>query len=465
MLYLGDMDPRYRFTLVMGLLMLGWWAYVVVSTYLFGARGLNLERYQEGVLLVGGAAAVGFALVWATARLIEWQRNRKTGFEADVVDEFNTGFAMSGADGKPEPFKLSLSKFLPQLVAPPNWPGLTPLEAELIGFLNAYRHWPMDIENPETSLYEQAFARWQVMRHLPGTGPWHRVVALSRDLALIYAYQEQRTTFPFYEFWKRDRVKFTQRCTPHGGMTAFVLSTLPAFRALASTSEGALIQRSLLTCMRYHQTPAMLPLNAGPMARELLDYLWRADAELKQLDVEYLDEMTPERIEALKKAVGEQWLGVLGDIVLGKPGDEGVQAFKQAGGTYWLKQETLLGLLGGLLPPQLRQVLKLWDTKGGVAHPAWVHLAPLLQDLNLIANVHDGIAAMNGCFNLRVSGVPFGVVVKLTPHADQHLPVLQLWNKVEGSPLPVEVVLDNSQLVAVATTKAGELDAKLGTIF
>src|SRR5690606_16403681 len=105
------------------------------------------------------------------------------------------------ATGRPAPFKLSLPKFLPQLVAPPAWAGLTPLEAELFGFLNAYRHWPVDLNNPETSIYELAHARWQVMRHLPGAGPWHRAMALSKDLALIYAHKEIRTVFELREFW------------------------------------------------------------------------------------------------------------------------------------------------------------------------------------------------------------------------------------------------------------------------
>lgn len=459
------MDPRYRFTIVVSFLVMGWWAYVVLSTYLTGARGLNWARYGEGIVWVGLAAFAGFALVWAATKIVSWQRNRKTGFEADVVDEFGTMYEMSGADGQPQPFKISLSKFLPQLVAPPAWPGLVALEAELMGFLNAYRNWPLDLKNPETTLYEQAFARWQIMRHLPGTGPWHRVMALAKDLALVHAYKEIRTTYPIQEFWKRDKVRFEQRCLPHGGMAAFVLSTLPAFRALAGTQEGDAVGRALLTALRYHETPALLPLNAGPLARELVDYLWRADAQLRELDVEKLDTMTPALTAALNSNVIEQWLVVLGEVTISDKPDEQMQALKQADGTVWLRQNALLARIGPMMSPELRQLLRLWEVDGGMHHPAWAHLCPILLDAKLIANEHDGVAAVNGCFAIQAGGLAFGPVVKLTLDATKHAPVISLWQGVEGFKGAVDVVLDMGQLTAMTTAKAHEVDAKMAGLF
>lgn len=458
------MDPRYRFTLVMSFLMIGWWVYVFISTYLFGERGLNLDRYVEGVMWVSLSAFSGFALVWAASRVVVWQKKIKTGFEADVSDEYGTRFEMAGGDGLPHPFKLSLSKFLPQMVAPPAWAGLTPLEAELLGFLNAYRGWPLKLDNPETSLYEQAFARWQVMRHLPGTGPWHRVIALSKDLALVHAYKETRKVYPLHEFWKRDEVKYSLRCTPTGGMAAFVLSTMPAFRALGGHAEGSDIQRSLLTALRYHETPALVPINGGSLARELVDYLWRAEAQLRQLDVEKLDEMTPELYEELRERVTSHWLTALADVKVSDEAKVNIAAFKQENGTVWLRQEVILAHVGPHLSPEMRQLLNLWGGEGGLHHPAWPHLGPILQDAGLIANNHEGVAAVNGCFNLRIGSVVLGPVVKLILDPAKHQPIIAQWREISGYRGPVDVELDLDQLSAISTSKAYAFDAKLAEI-
>ncbi|MBI1308541.1 MAG: hypothetical protein GC129_01605 [Proteobacteria bacterium] len=460
------MDPRYRFTIVVSFLLMGWWAYVVLTTFLFGERGLNVQRYGEGVLWVGLAALAGFTLIAAAAKLVAWQRKRQsTGFEAAPEDEFGTAFEMSDSAGNSSPFKIALSKFLPQLVAPPVWPGLTALETELLGFLNGYRQWPLDIANPETSLYEQAVARWQVMRHLPGAGPWHRVVALAKDLALVYAYQEVRTTYPLHEFWKRDRIKFVQRSRPHGGMTAFVLSTMPAFRALAGNAEGQAMQRSLLTALRYHENPTLLPVNAGSFARELVDYLWRADAQLRQLDVEKLDELTPARAEELKGAVTGHWLGVLAELRLQETPSDAMQALKQADGAVWVKLQALLEHVAPMLSPDMRQLLGLWDTQGGMHHPAWAHLANILLDAGLIANSHDGVGAVNGCFILRAGELTWGPAVKIVTDPAKHQPVLKVWDGLVGYKGPVDIALDLGQLTAMATTRARELEVKMGELF
>ncbi|NBV54748.1 MAG: hypothetical protein EBR79_03440 [Proteobacteria bacterium] len=464
----------------MSLLMFGWWLYVVLTTFMFGPRGLNVERYQDGVLLLGGAAVAGFMLIWAIALLLSWQRNRRTGFEASVVDEFGTVFEMTGSDGRPEPFKLSLGKFVPQLIGAPDaadaaWAGMTPLEADLIGFLNAYRHWPLDLEQQKlpadkmVSLYDAAFARWQVMRHLPGSGPWHRVMALAKDLALVHAYKEQRVEHPFREFWRRDDVVFSKRCAPHGGMAAFVLSTMPAFRALAQHSEGQVVQRALLTALRYHATPALLPINGGPLARELVDFLWRADAQLKLLDVGRVDQIADAQLASLREDLGRQWLALLASAEV----DAGLghEIFKQANplphGTLWLRQDALLGRLGPLLSAELRQALELWDVPAAgqaLKHPAWPHVAPLLLDLGLIANSHDGVAAVGGCFTLQAQGQVLPPMVKLVMDDAKHLPVLREWKKIEGFDGPVDVILEIGQLGAMATTKALAVDERIGAL-
>lgn len=469
------MDPRYRAILVISLFLTFLWAVHVAWTILLG-HGVHFELYLRGVMIVGGSALAGFMLVWSAAALGSLRSSMKTGFEADVVDEFGTGFEMAGSDGKPTPFKLSLSKFLPQMVAPPTWPGLHPLEAELLGFLQGYRHWPIDLaaqgtassataSRNFTSLYEQAVARWQVMRHLPGTGPLHRIMALSKDLALIHAFREIRTTYPLWQLGRRDQVRFVQRCQAHGGLTAFVISTFPAFRALKDTKEGQEAQRALLVGLRHHLTPTLLPINGGALARELVDYLWRADAQLRQLDVRELDQVSPDQLEELRTNIQAQWLGLLLELEPQDTITSDTNCIKLGDGSMWLRQEALLGFLAPLLKPDLRQALSLWDTKGGMHHPSWPHLADLLQEEGWIANSHDGQGANNGCFSLLVGITTWGPAVKLQADAVKHATAIRQWQTAPGLLENPEVVMDAQQLEAHAQALAGNIEAKLAELF
>lgn len=464
------MDPRYRAILVISLLVTFLWAAHVVWTVLLGS-GFQLDVYMQGVLVVGGSALLGYGVVWSAAFLGNLRNNLKTGFEAEVTDEFGTGFEMGGAA-----FKMSLSKFLPQMVAPPNWPGLHPLEAELLGFLQGYRHWPVDLANQNAqqeaspgkefvSLYEQAIARWQVMRHLPGTGPWHRVMALAKDLALVHAYREIRTTYPLKQFWKRDKVRFISRCQPHGGITAFVLSTFPAFRSLKGTAEGDMIQRALLVALRYHTTPTQLPLNSGPLARELVDYLWRADAQVQNMDVREMDQITPEQLDDLRQDIGTQWLNLLSELEPHDSFDAATTCLKLEDGSVWLKQDALLASLAPLLRPSLRQALGLWDTSANLQHPSWPHLSNILLDEGVIANAHDGQAASNGCFTLMVGTATWGPAVKFELDATKHLSILRAWAERPAAEHMPEVVMDSRQLAAHAQAMAGNVDARLAELF
>ena len=469
------MDPRYRALLVISLLLMFLWAAHVVWTVLLGT-GLNPDTYIQGVLLLGGSAAIGFGVVWAAAALGNLRNSLKTGFEADVVDEFGTGFEMMGPDGKPVPFKLSLSKFLPQMVAPPSWPGLHPLEAELIGFLQGYRHWPVDLAAQNAnqqasggkefaSLYELAVARWQVMRHLPGTGPLHRIMALSKDLALVHAFREMRTTYPLKHFWLRDKVRFVTRCQPHGGITAFVLSTFPAFRDMKGTPEGDAAQKALLVALRYHATPNLLPLNGGPLARELVDYLWRADAQLQQLDVREMDQMSPEQLEDLRNDINSQWLSLLGELEPSDSVEGNPASLKLSDGSVWVKQDMVLHELARLLKPSLRQTLGLWDTSANLAHPSWPHIGNILLEQLLVANSHDGQDASNGCFTLLLGSQTWGPAMKLQPDPAKHAGALKAWATLPAMDMMPEVVMDTAQLTAQAQALAGNVEARLAELF
>lgn len=469
------MDPRYRALLVISLLVMFLWAAHVIWTVLLGS-GVNPDTYMQGVMLLGGSAALGFGVVWSAALLGSVRDSLKTGFEADVVDEFGTGFEMMGTDGKPAPFKLSLSKFLPQMVAPPNWPGLHPLEAELIGFLQGYRHWPVDLAAQNAyqqassgkefaSLYEVAVARWQVMRHLPGTGPLHRIMALAKDLALVHAYREVRTTHPLKHFWLRDKVRFVARCQAHGGVTAFVLSTFPAFRDMRGTPEGDAAQKALLVALRYHATPTQMPLNGGPLARELVDYLWRADAQLQKLDVREMDQMSPEQLQELREELQAQWLSLLSELEPSANLTHNPSSLKLGDGSIWLRQDMLLSELAALLKPALRQTLGLWDSSANLAHPSWPHISNLLLELGYVANSHDGQAASNGCFTLLLGSQSWGPALKIEADPTRYAALIKNWAALPALEMMPEVVMEAPQLAAQANALAGNVDARLAELF
>jgi hypothetical protein len=209
--------PKFRFTLVFGLLLLAWWAFDMVTNYLLGPQGLNFQRYLLGVGSLGGAALAGFTLVWGTVTLIAAIKHR-TGFEASVTDEYGTEFRM----GQGKPFAITLTKFLPQVVASPSWQGLSPLEAELFGFYNGLKHWPYDISpsngHPGLPLPDYALNLWQNMAAQTGAGPAHRAYALASCLGRVACLKEKRTSAPWYHVTVRDKVSFSKRWA--GGLRA-----------------------------------------------------------------------------------------------------------------------------------------------------------------------------------------------------------------------------------------------------
>lgn len=481
------MDPRYRFVVVIGFLISALWAGHVGWT-LFNYTTLTLDAYRTQLMFLIPATFGGFGVVWLTASIIQWRKEPLTGFEPNASDEFGTVFEMVGPDKKLHPFKISLDKFLPQIIAPPSEGDISPLEAEILGFLNGYRHWPVDITQQNqgrnsVSLYEQSVARWHIMRYIPGAGPLHRVAALSKDIALIHAYKETRSPHnppPFQRgyrlaffkglttAWQKDTVRWALRCQPHGGVTSFVVSTFPALRAMAETPEGAVQQRALLTALRFHQTPNLLPLNAGPLAREILDYLWRADAQLQQLDVRTFDDMAPDQIQHLQDELATHWLGLLAELTpTGSPHAE-MDAFRLASGEVWVRLGALLTHLGPLLRPELRQQLQLWvvdASQNPLAHPAWMHLSTLLQAEGLIANIWEGQNANNASFTLQLDGLVWGPAVLLKIDPLKHAPVLKDWQTIAGWAGTPEVVVDIEQLLARTQARVGDVDAQLANIF
>jgi hypothetical protein len=471
------MDPRYRFTIVISLLLIIWWLWVVISTYLFGDTGLNTLRYQRGIILVALAATGGFISVWLAYRLILWHRQAKTGFEAEPTDEFGTAYLMTNSSGNAEPYRIALSKFQPALLAPPlAEPGLHPLEAELIGFLQGYRHWPLDLHHPETSLYEQAMARWHTVKALPSCTPWLRAAALAQDLAMVQAYEEQRTSAPWWQPFTRDTIRFKHKTEPRPGMSALLLSTMPAFRALSATPEGAATGRALLAATRYYATPHLLPLNAGALAAQIIEGLQRAELGMGQIDASTLDTLSPARQEALAAALPKIWLGVLGTQTPTDKINPSTTLYLGGGGTptAWLNLTALLNSLGPQLDPSLRTILQLWepltpDTPAN-QHPAWGHILPLLEQAEMILPQHLGIQALAGTFTLEghaTEGQPavaWGPAVKINVAHPLLNSLVSSWGTHSKGPA-AELALEPAMLRKRATLHLQQLDAQLRDLF
>ena len=145
--------------------------------------------------------------------------------------------------------------------------------------------------------------------------------------------------------------------------------------------------------------------------------------------------------------------------------DEQVACLKVEDGSVWLRQDALLAQLAPLLRPSVRQALGLWDTSANLQHPSWPHLSNLLLELGLIANVHDGQSASNGCFSLIFGATTWGPAVKFQLDASQHLDVMRAWAELASLPMTPEIAMDSRQLAAQFQALSGNVDARLADLF
>lgn len=416
--------PKFRFTFVVSLVLFAWWAFDMVTNYLLGPRGLNFERYLVGVTTLGLAVLAGFALVWGTVKLISLIKHR-TGFEASSVDEYGTQFRVD----KKKPFAITLTKFLPQLVANPSWQGLTQLEAEIFGFYNGIRHWPYDLAHPDIRLADYALSLWQNMAALPGANHLHRTLALASCLGKVAALHERRTVAPWSQPFQRDRVSFAKRCPDHGGLAAFVLSTFPAFKQLGdSTSDNTRQRRTLLTALKYRDDPTGVPINADPLVRDLLAALHRAK---RDTDTAFFGILPPNTTDAAT-ALTEAWPSVVAEMSLADNHEPetlaAADALRVAPGLILLKAPRMLTILNTLLAPAAREALGIGfdsglneDLRTLEHHPA----LPLLLKHNLITAAWGRTPAVHGLFHTSLDGTPFGPAVLISfDSANTNLPAV-----------------------------------------
>lgn len=445
-------DPKFRMALLIGIIVVVLTTIQVLNEYVFGDHGLDFAAYLSGVGAVGGAIVGGFVFVWVCVKFITFERLKKTGFEASVFDEAGTGFN----------FPVSLSKFLPDVTAPPMWDNIHPVEAELLGFLNTYRDWPYDLtgENRK-SIYQNAYDQWHAMRLLPNATPAHGIAALAQDLGKVYAYKEDRKRFPVAEFWKRDTVSFKRRCLEHGGLSAFVLSTLPSFRAMEERTR-----RAVLIAVRYRDDPIHIPVNCDPLAMDIYESLHKAANLANHRDdtAERSFNPTPADVEQFHEEVSSYLLARLRETNLNPENQtansEGIYL---GDGIVVLRLSRILRAMASSLTPRTRNAFDLWDLDGR-QHPSWAYFVDTLRRMGVLKDNWENYRPTGALFNLRINDVEFKNCVLLSLDREDQPDLRVLMDALPKWKGIVDIEQDEATLIADIKRKSAEVDNLLGYV-
>lgn len=453
-------DPKFRFALLLSILVVVAVILQVTFAYIIGDKGLNIDHYVRGVPQVASAIFGGFAFVWISTKLITLERLKRTGFEASTTDETGTKFN----------FMVSLNKFLPEIVAPPFRNDLHPLEAELIGFLNGYRYWPMDVDGKTNeTLYQHSLSLWEAMYSLPNTSPLHRIAALGKNLGKVYEFQEVRKIPPYLYFWRREQVSFKRRCNSHGGYAAFILSTMPSFRQLSpDPSMNQRYRRALLTALRAGDDPQSMPANCDPLAKELYEFLHlagREAAKRKGIDIEKFNPSEAE-IQKFKKTVYSFFQAILREADFNPAAfnadSEGIYL---GDGKVVMRIAAMVKRYTNVMTPDVRNSYNLWSLDEQ-KHPSWAHFIATLNDHNLLLEEWDTVPAKDNLFDLRINGISlancliFNLDKKEYPDLLNKLDSLPSWNGLVEVEQQRETLLDEvKRKVASVNRMIENLDA------
>lgn len=391
-------DPKFRFALLVCLLVFFGTLGQVLYTYILGPGGLDPEIYAKGVPIVAASIAGGFFFIWVSTQLMQLDKYRKTGFEASYVDETGTGFN----------FPVSLDKYLPEIIAEPDNINLQPLESELIGFLNGFRNWPYNIDDPTgESLYTHSMKQWHAMWQLEGAGPLHRIAALAQDLGKVYTYKERRKSYPLYQFWRKDKVSYIRRCTGHGGYSAFVLSNMKSFREIGTDENtNQRYRRALLTTIRYKNDPSSIPANCDPLSREIYEYIHMADQQARTSDGTLSSKFPPpdDICELFYKEAASFFQSTIRDINISSTSFDGDNEGIYLGdGVIVISMGQFIKYYTLVLSPEIRSAFNIWKV-GSNPHPIWSYFITILKKNETLVTTWEGIESSHGLFNLRING-------------------------------------------------------------
>lgn len=451
-------DPRFRFTLL--IILLSFVATTGTLVYYFFYEGMNWVEYFHGIFNIGVSVVGGFMFVLICTKFITFNKNKKTGFEATYVDETGTGFN----------FPISLSKFLPEVIAPPfGNKSLSPLEAELIGFLNGYRGWPYDITGQnKKSLYNHSIEQWKAMRTLPNTGPLHYAAALAQDLCLICAYQEKRKKFPIAQFWKRDSVKFSRKSIEHGGLSAALLSTLPTFKQLGdgNIQTNQKYRRAILTAIRYRDNPTSIPANCDPLGKDIYESLHRAFQKSLERPEEDGFKPTEAQVKTFNHEIYSFFQGVLKELQINP-----ANVTKDSDGVYlgngvlMVSLNNMVRKYAKLLTPTSRGNFNLWDIPTE-QHVSWPYFIAAFRNIEAYKETWDDIQPnKTGTFNLKANDVPFLYTIFLNIEREKFAELRQTLDSYPQWQGLIELQKDEETLIQEIHTKAKKVDDMIKTVY
>lgn len=383
-------DPKFRMAILISIAVSLFTIINVILEYVIGDASFQFDHYILKVSSVGSALVGGFVFVLVCTKFITFEKYRKTGFEATFRDETGTGFN----------FPVSLSKYLPDVIAPPGDVKIHPVEAELLGFINGYRHWPYDITGQDSdSLYTHTIKQWQQMFALPNADVPHRIAVLAQDLGKAFAYKESRRSYPLSQFWKQDKVAYSRRCIEHGGLSAFIMGTMPSFMTMPERTR-----RAILIAVRFRDNPIFIPANCDPLALEIYETLHMAAEKVAQAEgFDAQQAASEEDIAHLAHEID----AFFGSIIRALEVNPAGQSSKSDGiylgdGILVLKMSHLVKAFAAALSPDLRRRFTMWRLDGK-AHPCWPAFIASFKKMGLLMETFQNARTVNGLFNVKIA--------------------------------------------------------------
>ncbi len=441
-------DPKFRMAILISIAVTLFTVINVIFEYVVGDANFMFDDYMVKVSSIGSAVLSGFIFVLVCTKFITFERFRKTGFEPVFRDETGTGFN----------FPVSLSKYLPDIIAEPGNNNIHPVEAELLGFLNGYRNWPYDITGQDSdSLYTHTYKQWREIRQIPNTSSPHHIAVLAQDLAKVFAYKETRKRFPTSQFWKQDKVAFSRRCIEHGGLSSFILGTMPSFMAMPERTR-----RAILIAVRFRDNPIYIPANCDPLALEIYESIHMAAEKVQEAEgIEAQGKASPEDVKHLEAEINS----FFGSIIRGLEVNPAGQSSKSDGvyigdGILIARMSNIVRAFAAALSPQLRRRFVMWRLDGK-PHPCWPVFVEAFRSMGLLVETFQNTKTENGLFDIKIGEKEFinSIVLKIDLVSQA-----ELRNSLDALPKfsgLTEVVQNKTSLKEEITTAANSIDKLL----
>lgn len=440
-------DPKFRMAILICLIVFFYTVIQLVLAIINPESTFSVKPYLWGSFLIGGASFGGFIFIWGCVKYITFERSKAEKMtDGTLFDETGTGFNMP----------VHLNKFIPDIIAAPTLANAHPLEEELIGFLNGFRHWPTDLEDRnKPDLATASMQMWEAVQRVPHVDFPHRIAALASDLSKIYLFKESRKLYPIWMFWRPASVSFKKRCDEHAGYSTFILTTMPSFNKLERS-----VKQAILTAVRYKDTPTFMPTNASDLTKEIYEALHQAEAII-QNDNERSHAPTDAEKSSLHKEVADylqstiKALGIETTVVTSH-----THAIYLGDGKLAFRLESFIQALLPSMSPVLRSAFKLWQYNGG-SHPANPHFVQAFYNMGALVDKYNDIEARTGIFNLKIAGFPFERMVIIDT---KRAGFLQLTRELERRPqleAPVQVLRNLNDAIIMVRDRAAKMDTLL----